>query len=85
MCMISSQCLANVNYRDIITIIIDPFNEFDLHERVCNLRDHDQEEEKRSVYDWAAPVFKNILQYVSKVDVKTAERDTGILREAQPI
>ena len=82
---IFSYCSANVNYRDIITIIIDPFNEFDLHERVCNLRDHDQEEEKRSVYDWAVPVFKITLQYVSKVEVKNAERDTGILREAQPI
>ena len=40
---------------------------------------------KRSVYDWAAPVFKNILQYVPKVEVKTAERDTGILMPAQPI
>ena len=40
---------------------------------------------KRSVYDWAVPVFKNTLQYVSKVEVKNAERDTGILREAQPI
>ena len=83
--MIFSYCLANVNYRDIITIIIDPFKKFDLHERVCNLRDHDQEEEKRSVYDWAVPVFKNTLQYVSKVEAKNAEIDTGIFREAQPI
>ena len=85
MFMIFSYCSANVNYRDIITIIIDPFNEFDLHERVCNLRDHDQEEEKRSVYDWAVPVFKNTLQYVSKVEDKNAQRETGILTPAQPI
>ena len=85
MFMIFSYCSANVNYRDIITIIIDPFNEFDLHERVCNLRDHDQEEEKRSVYDWAAPVFKNTLQFVSKVEDKNAWRETGILTLAQPI